>query len=128
MIQCVSYENYCFEFQAHTSLCPTLKKRKKTLIWIILMDYHPINVYNKTVLSPAHLLSPLPNKTGFFVKIHLLESLKLGFYDLYFSSYLWVIISFGKTNCIKYYIQCVDGFYDGSRLRLFVLSLHLTGL
>ena len=31
-----------------------------------------------------------------------------------------MIIFFGKTDCIKYYVQSLDGFYDGSCLRLFV--------
>ena len=46
---------------------------------------------------------------GFFVKIHLLESLKLDFYD--FRNYSFMIIFFffsffGNIDCMK----CVDGF------------------
>ena len=43
---------------------------------------------------------------GFFVKIHLLESSKLNFYDLYFRSYLLMILLPGNVDCNKNFMLC----------------------
>ena len=57
---------------------------------------------------------PHPNKKinpgfGFFVKVHLLVSLKLELYDLYFRNYSYIIIM-GEIHIVLNTIQCVDGF------------------
>ena len=76
------------------------------------MDYHPINVHNLIVLSPAPA-SPPPSSPhrakenpglGFFFKIHLLESLKLELYDLCNLEIIHIVL-----NTI-YSVLCVDGF------------------
>ena len=48
------------------------KEKKITWIWILCQN------------SPTHPKKKKLPGFGFFVKIHLLESLKLGLYDLYF--------------------------------------------
>ena len=62
---------------------------------------------------------------GFFVNIHLLESLKLELYDLYFRVYSKVMlfskcgVNLDTVRIILDTILCVDGFYDGSCLRFY---------
>ena len=63
--------------------------------------HHPHPQPNPPTQHPLPPPIPPPKKNGFgfFVKIHLLESLKLELYDLYFRSYSFMII-FGNMDCI----------------------------
>ena len=144
-VQCVTYENICSHTPANTVPCPAplpdppLTKRKKWVdhvfgFFVILVYVH--NFTGIPFLPPLHLTPPPQKKKnkkkkkhlfpdfGFFVKIHSLErereSLILELYDLYFRSYSLMIIFWEEMWIVLNIIQFVDGFYEGSCLRLYL--------
>ena len=89
------------------------EKNEKSWIWIVC---HSRNVHNFTGIPSStphpHPTPPYPSKKiffpgfGFFVKIHLLESLKLELYDSRIIHSWSFFFFFGNMVCMK----CVDGF------------------
>ena len=82
--------------------CPCLPPPPRKKSWIC-----PLYAHNLTILPHHHHHHHYYNhhhdthtqsEFGFFVKIHLLENLKLALYDLYFRSYSFVIILFLKCG------------------------------
>ena len=73
-------------------------KNKKSLIWIL---GHSLNVHNFTGIPSStphpHPIPPFKKRPGFgfFVKIHLLESLKLELYDFRRYSFMIIFWTYG---------------------------------